>query len=146
MITKPPEEKSTETSKKLERSEKETKIIQELFRVRMTMLAINANIRQKRFQIPIHLDLVTKPVVAVSQTKHKQDCLILSHRNMHYNVANQSDQQIFDEYDLQDSGLGQGKYGSMNLIHPEQGLVYTSSIHGQQSMCCKWNSKGQSKF
>ena len=52
-------------------------------------------------------------IVAVSQTKHKQDCLILSHRNMHYNVANQPDaQKIFDEYDLQDSGLGQGKYGS----------------------------------
>ena len=50
---------------------------------------------------------------------------------MHYNVANQPDaQKIFDEYDLQDSGLGQGKYGSMNLIHPEQGLVYTSSILG----------------
>ena len=132
MITKPPEEKSTETSKQLERSEKETKIIQELFRVRMTMLAINANIRQKRFQIPIHLGLGHEAIaVAVSQTKHKQDCLILSHRNMHYNVANQPDaQQIFDEYDLQDSGLGQGKYGSMNLIHPEQGLVYTSSILG----------------
>ena len=94
------------------------------------MLAINANIRQKRFQIPIHLGLGHEAIaVAVSQTKHKQDCLILSHRNMHYNVANQPDaQKIFDEYDLQDSGLGQGKYGSMNLIHPEQGLVYSDIL------------------
>ena len=70
MIIKTPEEKSTETSKKLERSQEETKIIQELFRVRMTMLAINANIRNKRFQIPIHLGLGHEAIaVAVSQKK-----------------------------------------------------------------------------
>ena len=113
----------------------------------MTMLAINANIRQKRFQIPIHLGLGHEAIGCCreSKQKHKQDCLILSHRNMHYNVANQPDaQKIFDEYDLQDSGLGQGKYGSMNLIHPEQGLVYYVKYFGQQSMCCKWNCKSQS--
>ena len=110
----------------------EIKLIQELFRVRMTMLAINENIRQKRFQIPIHLGLGHEAIaVAVSQSKQPQDCLVLSHRNMHYNVANQADaNKIFDEYELQHSGLGSGKYGSMNLIHPEQGLVYTSSILG----------------
>ena len=134
MITKPPQEKpmAMDTSRTLERSEQETHLIQELFRVRMTMLAINANIRNKRFQIPIHLGLGHEAIaVAVSQSKKQQDCLVLSHRNMHYNVANQSDaQKIFDEYVLEESGLGEGKYGSMNLIHPEEGLVYTSSILG----------------
>ena len=39
----------------------------------MTMLAINANIRQKRFQIPIHLGLGHEAIaVAVSQTKITQ--------------------------------------------------------------------------
>lgn len=132
MITKSPQEKPINTSRILERSEQENHLIQELFRVRMTMLAINENIRQKRFQIPIHLGLGHEAIaVAVSRSKQLQDCLVLSHRNMHYNVANQTDaQKVFDEYALQESGLGAGKYGSMNLINPEKGLVYTSSILG----------------
>ena len=98
----------------------------------MTMLVINEKIRQKTFQIPIHLGLGHEAIaVAVSQGKQEQDCLVLSHRNMHYNVANQANAQaIFDEYVLSPSGMGAGKYGSMNLIHPQKGLIYTSSILG----------------
>lgn len=106
--------------------------IRELFRTRMTMLVMNAKIREKTFQIPMHLGLGHEAIaVAVSQSKKAQDCLVLSHRNMHYNVANQlNTKQIFDEYLLRTTGMGGGKYGSMNLINPDKGLVYTSSILG----------------
>ena len=132
MITQSPQKTEKHDVSSLPRNTQEITLIQELFRVRMTMLAINDNIRHKRFQIPIHLGLGHEAIaVAVSQSKHLRDCLVLSHRNMHYNVANQPDpKRIFDEYDLQHSGMGSGKYGSMNLIHPQKGLVYTSSILG----------------
>ena len=56
MITKPPEEKSTETLNKLERSEKKQNHSRVISRTN-DHTRINANIRQKRFQIPIHLGL-----------------------------------------------------------------------------------------
>ena len=37
---------------------------------------------------------------------------------------------ILDEYLLMENGLMKGKLGSMNLINPNYGIVYTSSILG----------------
>ena len=69
--------------------------------------------------------------VAVAQTKKPGDNLLLSHRNIHYNIAHQPDsQKVYSEYALTEQGQGQGRFGSMNLVNPDQGLIYTSSILG----------------
>lgn len=122
----------------------EKDVIRELIRTRLVMLAVNSKVRQRTFKIPLHLGLGHEAIaVAVTAIKEPQDCLVLSHRNMHYNVANQLDpQKIVQEYLLETSGAGQGQYGSMNLIQPEKGLVYTSSILGNNLCVAAGIAKG----
>jgi pyruvate dehydrogenase E1 component alpha subunit len=103
-----------------------------LIKARLSMLQVNDAIREKRFQIPIHMGLGHEALaVALAEIKSPQDCLVLSHRNMHYNFAVQNKpSQIFSEYLLSKEGVMEGQYGSMNLIQPDNGVVYTSSILG----------------
>ena len=116
----------------------------ELIRTRMVMLAVNSKTRQKSFKIPLHLGLGHEAIaVALTAIKEEQDCLLLSHRNMHYNVANQPDaKKIVDEYLLEKTGARKGQYGSMNLINPERGLIYTSSILGNNLCVAAGIAKG----
>jgi TPP-dependent pyruvate/acetoin dehydrogenase alpha subunit len=59
------------------------------------------------------------------------DRLLLTHRNIHYNLARSSSlRREIDEYLLRDSGLSGGRDGAMNLTNPDAGVVYTSSILG----------------
>jgi pyruvate dehydrogenase E1 component alpha subunit len=96
------------------------------------MLAINEANRNKKFTIPIHLALGHEAIaVALTAAKQPADNLLLSHRNIHYNIANQRDtRKIYDEYALQPEGQSGGRHGSMNLTNPDKGLIYTSSILG----------------
>jgi len=107
-------------------------LAKELMRVRFAMLRMNDAIRQKQFRIPIHLGLGHESIaVAVNAVKGSKDSVLLSHRNMHYNLAFQPDAtRIRDEYLLAETGRQQGRFGSMNLIQPEEGIPYTSSILG----------------
>jgi TPP-dependent pyruvate/acetoin dehydrogenase alpha subunit len=57
------------------------------------------------------------------------DRLLLTHRNIHYNLArNPSLRLEIDEYLLRESGLAGGLEGAMNLTNPGAGVIYTSSI------------------
>ena len=108
------------------------------------MLKVNEAIREKRFSIPLHLGLGHEAIaVAVASMKEPQDTIALSHRNMHYNFAVQPQgARILQEYLLLDSGLKKGDYGSMNLIQPENGIVYTSSILGNNLCVAVGIAKG----
>jgi TPP-dependent pyruvate/acetoin dehydrogenase alpha subunit len=69
--------------------------------------------------------------VAVNAMMHAGDALVLSHRNIAYNLARAGAlQPILDEYRLAPTGVAGGKLGSMNLANPGRGVVYTSSILG----------------
>jgi pyruvate dehydrogenase E1 component alpha subunit len=60
-----------------------------------------------------------------------EDLLVLSHRNIHYNLARTKLlKPELDEYFLRKKGLGKGQLGSMNLANEEKNIVYTSSILG----------------
>lgn len=115
-----------------------------LIRCRLSMLKVNEAIRNKRLSIPIHLGLGHEAIaVALNAVKEPQDSLALSHRNMHYNFAVQSEgTRIFQEYLLLDNGLQRGQYGSMNLIQPDNGIVYTSSILGNNLCVAVGIAKG----
>lgn len=104
----------------------------ELIRVRLSQMLINEKIKQGTFKIPIHLALGHEAIaVAVDNIMEDNDQLVLSHRNIHYNLARTKKLKPgLDEYLLKKEGLAQGESGSMNLANEEKNIVYTSSILG----------------
>jgi acetoin:2,6-dichlorophenolindophenol oxidoreductase subunit alpha len=108
------------------------KIAYEIIKLRLSQIIINEEYKLGKFKVPIHLALGHESIaVAINNIMQKNDKLILSHRNMEYNLARLGAlKPILDEYLLKSTGLMQGKFGSMNLINPNCGVVYTSSILG----------------
>lgn len=108
-----------------------SRLAREVLRVRLSMLIVNELIKKKTFQVPIHLALGHEAIaVAVANAMQPaDDRLLLTHRNIHYNLAcNPSLRREIDEYLLQKSGLAGGLEGAMNLTNPGAGVIYTSSI------------------
>lgn len=106
------------------------KIFQELIRNRLSQVIINEEYKSGNFKIPIHLSLGHEAIaVAISNTLKPQDKLLLTHRNMSYNLARSGKlRPIIDEYYLKESGLANGRLGSMNLINLDSNIIYSSSI------------------
>lgn len=100
--------------------------------VRLAQLIINEDYRNGLFKIPIHLALGHEALaVALAAVLEADDRLILTHRNIAYNLArSRSLWKIRDEYLLLPSGLAGGRLGSMNLAEPALGIPYASSILG----------------
>lgn len=110
------------------------KLATEILRLRHGQLVINERYKAGAFKVPIHLALGHESLaVAVSTLMRDNDKLLLSHRNIAYNMARAGAvRPLLDEYLLLPSGLAGGRYGSMNLLNPARGVVYTSSILGNQ--------------
>jgi pyruvate dehydrogenase E1 component alpha subunit len=98
----------------------------------MAQLIINEMYKKGAFKVPVHLALGHEAIaVAVSMTMKTGDQLVLNHRNIHYNLAAvDSLKQEIDEYLLKKEGMAEGQLGSMNLINEAKGIVYSSSILG----------------
>jgi len=107
-------------------------VLSELLRIRLSQIIVNEIYKKGNFKIPIHLALGHEAIaVALVQVMGDADRLILSHRNIHYNLAKlDSLKAHIDEYLLKDRGLAQGQLGSMNLTDEARGIVYTSNILG----------------
>ncbi len=107
-------------------------IAEQVLRVRLGQMLINEKYKSGEFKIPIHLALGHEAIaVSVDSIMEKNDNLILSHRNIHYNLAREKAlKPEIDEYYLKEEGLSKGQLGSMNLANEKKGIVYTSSILG----------------
>ena len=107
-------------------------IAREILRLRLSQMIVNEKYKAGAFKIPIHLALGHEAIaVAVDAVMGKNDLLVCSHRNMHYNLARtKALKPILDEYLLKKEGLAKAELGSMNLANPEKNLVYSSSILG----------------
>ena len=107
-------------------------IAERILRLRLAQMLINEKCKNKEFKIPIHLALGHEAIaVAVDAIMSDEDELLLSHRNVHYNLARaKSLKPILDEYYLDSDGLAGGQLGSMNLANRDRGIIYTSSILG----------------
>ena len=128
---------STATREKLEGER--LQIAEEMMLLRYWQHLVNEDLKQKKFLIPIHLAFGYEAIaVAVSRMMTGDDQLILSHRNIAYNLARaKSLKPVLDEYQLLPTGAGRGKLGSMNLANPGVGVMYASSILGNNlSMAC----------
>lgn len=108
------------------------KIMRDVLWLRLAQMVVNEEYKAGKFKIPIHLALGHEAIaVALNHFMQDDDKLILTHRNIAYNLARLGHlKPILDEYFLKSSGLGEGKLGSMNLINPKKGIIYTSSILG----------------
>ncbi len=108
------------------------KIIHDEIKIRISQMMVNEEYKAGNFKVPIHLAFGHEAIaVAIDHIMDEGDNLILSHRNIAYNLARLGKlKPIMDEYFLKPTGLMQGRTGSMNLINPKKGIVYTSSILG----------------
>lgn len=93
---------------------------------------LNEDLKQKRFRVPVHLAMGHEALaVAVSAAMSESDQMALTHRNVAYNLARAGSLgPVRLEYESSAAGAAAGMLGSMNLIHPRHGVVYTSSILG----------------
>ena len=100
--------------------------------LRVAQLLINDRYKSGDFKVPVHLAMGHEAVaVAVDAVMQQDDALLVTHRNVHYNLARQGTlKEELDEYCLLNEGLAQGRLGSMNLNNPGRGIPYASSILG----------------
>ena len=109
-------------------------IASEILRIRLSQMLVNQGNKDKLFKCPVHLALGHEAIaVAVAQAMKPQDMLLLTHRNIHYNLARSpSLKKKIDEYLCKETGEGKGRLGCMNLYNEGAGIIYTSSILGNQ--------------
>lgn len=108
------------------------KLANKICELRSVQLEINRSIISGEFLIPIHLAIGHEALaVAVGEVLESEDKLLLTHRNIHYQLAlNATKDQLYSEYTLSQQGLAEGKLGSMNLMNPKKNNIYTSNILG----------------
>ena len=111
----------------------------DVLRLRYWQHIMNEALKRREFLIPIHLGFGHEAIAAaVSRAMQQHDQLVLTHRNITYNLARaRSLKPLYEEYKLSPSALGGGKLGSMNLANPDWGVAYSSSILGNNlSVAC----------
>ena len=95
------------------------KIAKAILRLRLSQMIVNEDYKEGKFKIPIHLAFGHEAIaVAVNNIMKEEDRIILTHRNIAYNLARLGTlKPILHEYYLKPSGIMSGKKGSMNLIN-----------------------------
>ncbi len=104
----------------------------EVLRLRLSMMIVNDLNRGGAFKVPVHLAMGHEAIAcAVAAAMGRDDRLLLTHRNIHYNMAlSRGLKGQIAEYRLQEDGFNEGQLGCMNFDNPGAGVVYTSSILG----------------
>lgn len=107
-------------------------IAEDIIRVRLGQLLVNEEHKAGKLKIPVHLAFGHETIaVAVDHVLKNEDKLVLTHRNIAYHLARLKKlRPILREYFLDSTGIMCGKLGSMNVINPACGVIYTSSILG----------------
>lgn len=109
------------------------RIARDLISLRYRQQIINELLKKGAFGgLPVHVAIGHEAIaVAVNHAMKENDQLVLTHRNMHFNLARRDELECFlNEYRQNQQGIAQGRLGSMNMAQPSAGLPYTSSILG----------------
>ena len=104
-----------------------------LLRLRLYHHQINEMLKAGKYaEIPIHLAFGREAVaVALDLVMQGEDGLCLTHRNIAYNLARtKSLKNILLNFGLLSQAANSSLMGSMNLAHPDHGVIYSSSILG----------------
>lgn len=120
------------TTMRAETGAAQTLLAEQVVRLRLWMHLLNEDLKRKAFTIPVHLAFGHEAIaVAIGSTMTADDRLVLTHRNVAYNLVRAGDLgPVRDEFLGLPSGLAGGHLGSMNLTNPARGVMYTSSILG----------------
>lgn len=107
-------------------------IFENILWLRIAQFKINNFYKLGHFKIPVHLAFGHETIAAcVTKIMNKNDHILLSHRNIHYNLlATKKIKPELNEFLLKKEGLSAGKLGSMNLSNRNKNIEYTSSILG----------------
>ncbi len=110
----------------------EKEIAYDIIKIRISQMMINQFYKDKQFNVPIHLAFGHEAIaVSIDRIMEETDKLLLSHRNIAFNLARGKNlQKILNEYYSKKDGQCSGKLGSMNLMNLQKGIIYTSSILG----------------
>lgn len=102
-----------------------------MLRLRYWQHLLNELLKQRRFQIPIHMAFGHEATaVALGSVALPDDGICVTHRNVAYNLARQQElQPVLDRYALAGDPT-QVHMGSMNLALEVSGIRYASSILG----------------
>ena len=100
--------------------------------MRYWQLLVNEALKANAFTVPVHLAIGHEAIaVALNNVMKSEDQLVLTHRNIEYNLARRGSlDQVVQEFLMSPDGAAKGTLGSMNLAQPDQGIAYTSSILG----------------
>lgn len=103
-----------------------------VLQVRYWQHLVNEALKKNAFPVPVHVAFGHEAAaVAIGAMMTGADRLVLTHRNIAYNLVRAGAlQPVYDEYMRLPGGAGAGRLGSMNLSNPGCGIVYTSSILG----------------
>ena len=129
----------TTLARNLERSVAREQLAERVVQLRYWQHLLNEELKQQPFQIPVHLAFGHEAIaVAIASTMTRDDQLVLTHRNIAYNLARAGELNcIREEFLGSPVGLAAGRLGSMNLANPEEGIAYASSILGNNlSIAC----------
>lgn len=104
----------------------------EVLQVRHRQHLINEGMKKGVIKATVHMAFGHEAIaVAVNAMMQPEDQLVLSHRNVAYHLARAGSlRPLYDEYMQRPSGLSGARLGTMNMANIERGLVYTSSILG----------------
>jgi pyruvate dehydrogenase E1 component alpha subunit len=94
---------------------------------------INELMKNNKLKIGPHMAFGHEAnAIAIKYCFGKNDNLVLTHRNIAYNLAFEKNnlKKFIDEFNLKKTGINNGKNGSMNIINVAKGIKYTSSILG----------------
>lgn len=122
---------------------------------RYKQLLLNEMLKKKEFLIPVHLSIGNEAIaVALADVVDPDDSVLLTHRNIGYNLSfNPNFQSILDEFKQKKEGVCGGRFGSMNLYMPDGPIKYSSSILGNNlpvgigfALSDKLNGKNSTTF
>lgn len=117
-------------------------------RVRRSMIEVNKLFYSGKIKFPMHLAFGHEAIaVALASAKKPLDFVLLPHRNLHYQFACvSSDQQIIDECQGLSTGINGGTTGIMNMVNTSEGIIYTSSVLGNNLPVAVGCAYGASKL
>ena len=112
--------------------QQEAALAQRVLQLRQWQQILNEELKSGAFAVPVHLAMGYEALaVAVDEAMGPGDQMVLTHRNITYHLARGgSIEPVLAEYRGSEQGLAAGRLGSMNLTQPARGIVYTSSILG----------------
>ncbi len=107
-------------------------VASDVLRLRYWQLVLNEELKEHSFDVPVHVAIGHEAVaVAVDRSMGPTDQLVVTHRNMAFNLVRAGAiGPVRDEYLQKPTGAAGGILGSMNLAQPGRGVVYASSILG----------------